>query len=153
MFIDLRETDRQTDRRERHWLVASPMCHDQESELQTFCRMGWCSNQLSNAARALVAVFYILFIFYCCSSTVVSIFTPPHYPHPIHLHPIHLPPFKPTTFGFVHVSFIHSPWWPFPYYPLFPSLPPLWLLSVCPLFQCLWLYFASLFVVLIRFHL
>ena len=30
---------------------------------------------------------------------------------------------------------------------------PLWLLSVCSLFQCPWLYFARLFVLLIRFHL
>ena len=41
--------------------------------------------------------------------------------------------------------------------PLFSSItplsPPLWLLSVCSLFQCLWLYFAGFFVLLIRFHL
>ena len=42
---------------------------------------------------------------------------------------------------------------------LTPSFPryhlplPLWLLSVFSLFQCLWLYFACLFVLLIRFHL
>ena len=32
-------------------------------------------------------------------------------------------------------------------------LPTLWLLSACSLFQCLWFYFACLFVLLIRFHL
>ena len=41
--------------------------------------------------------------------------------------------------------------------PLFSPIIPfpllLWLLSVCSLFQCLWLYFACLFVLLIRFHL
>ena len=37
-----------------------------------------------------------------------------------------------------------------PHYPLPPSL---WLLSDCSLFQCLQLYFACLFVLLIRFHL
>ena len=38
--------------------------------------------------------------------------------------------------------------------PVIPLCPPLWLLSVCSLFQCLWLYlFACLFVLLIRFHL
>ena len=31
--------------------------------------------------------------------------------------------------------------------------PPLWLLLVCSLFQCLWLYFTCLFVLLVRFHL
>ena len=73
-------------------------------------------------------------------------------------HPTHnpsLPPtLEPTPFGIVRVSFIHVPIWPFPYFPplsLFPL--PLWLLSVCFLFQCLWLYFACLFVLLIRFHL
>ena len=30
--------------------------------------------------------------------------------------------------------------------PIVPLPPPLWLLSVCSLFQCLWLYFACLFV-------
>ena len=34
---------------------------------------------------------------------------------------------------------------------LLPS--PLWSLSACSQFQCLWLYFACLFVLLIRFHL
>ena len=34
------------------------------------------------------------------------------------------------------------------------SLPPLfWLLSLCSLFLCLWLYFARFFILLIRFHL
>ena len=36
----------------------------------------------------------------------------------------------------------------FSYYP-----PPLWLLSICSLFPCFWLYFAHSFVLLIRFHL
>ena len=40
-----------------------------------------------------------------------------------------------------------------PSFPCHPPLQPLWLLSVCSLFQCLWLYFACLFVLLIRFHL
>ena len=31
--------------------------------------------------------------------------------------------------------------------------PPLWLLSVCSLFPCLWFYFARLLVLLIRFQL
>ena len=37
--------------------------------------------------------------------------------------------------------------------PITPLHPPLWLLSVCSLFQWLWFYFALLFVFLIRFHL
>ena len=36
--------------------------------------------------------------------------------------------------------------------PIIPLPLPVWLLSVCSLFRCLWFYFACLFV-LIRFHL
>ena len=37
--------------------------------------------------------------------------------------------------------------------PITPLSPPLWLLLFCSLFQCLWFYFAGLFVLLIRLHL
>ena len=37
--------------------------------------------------------------------------------------------------------------------PIISFLPPLWSLAVCSSFQCLWFYFACLFVLLIRFHL
>ena len=37
--------------------------------------------------------------------------------------------------------------------PVIPLSVPLWLLSICSLFPCLWLYFAHLFVLMIRFHL
>ena len=68
-------------------------------------------------------------------------------------HPSPPPTLEPTAFSFVHVSFIHVPWWPFSYFPLLSlSLPPLWLLSVCSLFQSLWLYFACLFIMLVSFH-
>ena len=50
---------------------------------------------------------------HCCSSTVVSIFTPQH----PSLHPFPPPTLKPTPFGFVHVSFIHVPSCP-PHYQL-----------------------------------
>ena len=88
--------------------------------------------------------FPLLFFFYCCSSTVVSIFTPPR---PL---PSLSSTLQPTPFGFIHVSFIHVSWGPTPIIFL---LLPLWLMSDCHLFQCLWLYFACLFVLLIRFHL
>ena len=91
-------------------------------------------------------VFFFLqtIFFYCCSSTVISIF-----PLPLP----HGPPLILRPFGFVHVSFIHVPWQPLPFSPIIPLPTPLWLLSVCSLFQCLWLYFACLFVLLIRFQL
>ena len=37
--------------------------------------------------------------------------------------------------------------------PMIDLLPPLWSLSVCSLFPCLWFYFACLFVLFIRFCL
>ena len=73
-------------------------------------------------------------------------------PHPLH-HPSPPPTLQPTPFGFVHVSFIHIPWWPFSLYPPL-SLSPLLsgYCKFCSLFQFLWLYFACLFVSLIRFN-
>ena len=83
----------------------------------------------------------------CCSSTVVSIFPPPLPSYPSHPHS---PPLTLTLFGFVHVSFIHVPENPTSFSSHYPLPPPLWLQSVCSQFQCLWLYFACLFVLLIR---
>ena len=84
-------------------------------------------------------IFYTFF--YCCSSPVVSIFPSPLSPAP----PISAS--HPRTY----------PFWLCPCVlytcslmalPLFSSiislLPPLWSLSVCSLFQCLWFYFACL---------
>ena len=82
-------------------------------------------------------VFY--FFFYCCSSTVVSIFTPPQSPTPSisASHPwtylLWLCPCVLYTCSLVD----------FPLFsPIIPLPPPLWLLSICSLFQWFWLYFA-----------
>ena len=80
---------------------------------------------------------------------VVQAQVSPLSPHPIHSH---LLPSILLPCGFVHGSFIQVPGWPFPFFPPLSSSP-LWLLSVCSLFQCLWLYLACLYVLLIRFHL
>ena len=60
-------------------------------------------------------------LFYCCSSTVVSISPSPDIPQPpCPSPPPTIDPYPP--FGFVHVSFILVPWQPFLYFtPLFPS--------------------------------
>ena len=61
----------------------------------------------------LLFLHYISF-FNCCSSTVVSIFSPhSHSPTNPYLPPSNLPPF-----GFVHGSFICVPWWAFLFFPI-----------------------------------
>ena len=92
-------------------------------------------NPLSTPARALRIFFNTSFFYYYCSSTLVSIFILPHTFPP---HSSLPPTLKPTPFGFVHGSFMHVPWWPFPYFPPFTPSSPLWLVSACSLFQCLW---------------
>ena len=90
--------------------------------------------------------FFLMAFFYSCSSTVVSIFTH-HSPSPSHPH---LPP---SILPFVHVSFILVPWWSLPFFPpVIPSALPSGCCQFVLLFQCLWLYFACLFILLIRFH-
>ena len=77
--------------------------------------------------------------FYCCSITVVCLFSPPLPPPQPNL----LPSFASTpALGFVHVSFIVVPENPSPHCPL-PS--PRWLLLDCSQFQCLWLYVVCFF--------
>ena len=88
--------------------------------------------------------------FYCCSSTVVSIFTPP-LPSTTAILDSHLRSYPHLALSMCPLyMFLDDPFSFFPIYPL-PSTQ--WLLSVCYLFQCLWLYFVCLFVLLIRFHL
>ena len=84
-------------------------------------------------------LFFLFSLFYCCSSTVVSIFTPPWTPcctHPCLLS-LNLPPLALSMcplYMFLDGSS--------PIFPHYPSPAPLWSLSVCFLFQCFWLYFA-----------
>ena len=71
-------------------------------------------------------IFFLIFkLFYCCSITVVCIFSPPVYPTPAK--PTSLP-YLTLPFGFVNVSFIVVPENPSPHYP-FPT--PLRLLLDC----------------------
>ena len=58
---------------------------------------------VNNGSILLTLTLLFIYLFYCCSSTVVSIFTPPQ-----------PPTLDPTPFGFVPVSFILVPWWTFP---------------------------------------
>ena len=98
--------------------------------------------------------FYFTLLF--CFFKILLKYNCLHFPSTILSHPTNpqLPPSTlPSSVGFVHESFIHVLWWLLPYLPTIPHCPPLWLLLVCSLFQCLWLYFTSLFVLLIRFHL
>ena len=105
----------------------------------------WCGCKHRNA-------FFPPFFFYRCSITFVPILGvyksspltyPPHLPLSILL-PHCLWPWVFYTCSLMIFS-LHSP--------VFPLLPPLWSLSVCSLFLCLWFYFACLFVLLIRLPL
>ena len=75
------------------WVCNPHMCPDWESNQRPFALQS--STQSTEQHQPGLNTF-----FYCCSSTVVSIFSPPLPPAP----PSILPPF-----GFVHVSFIHVP--------------------------------------------
>ena len=107
--------------------------------------------------QILFLVFY--FIFYCCSVTVIPPFFSVALPclYPLASYPSPLP--QSVLPHCACESLIHVPWLdlspqpPTPVTPLIPLLPPLWSLSVCSLFPCLWFCFVHLFVLLIRFHL
>ena len=89
--------------------------------------------------------------FFTVFQVQLSPFSSHHSPHPSHPHlpPLISPPsLDPTSLWLCPCvlytcSLMTLP--PFPHY-LLP--PPIWLLSVCSLFQCLSLYFACLFVLL-----
>ena len=91
-----------------------------------------------------------IYLFFIVVQIQLSPFSPHHDAPP---HPFSPPTIELTLFGFLHMSFIHVPWWPPTLSPIIPISPSFWLLSDCSLFQCLWFYFACLFVLLIRFHL
>ena len=72
---------------------------------------------------------------------------PPPYPPlltTLNPHPLWLGPWVLYTCSLMNLLLLS---------PINPIPLPLWLLSVCSLFQCLWLYFACLLVLLIRFYL
>ena len=78
-----------------------------------------------------------------------------HFPHTAHPHPTYpcLPPYLLPTLAFFMCP-LYCSLVTLPLFSLIIPLPQLlWLLSVCSLFQCLWLYFASLFLLLIMFQL
>ena len=96
--------------------------------------------------------FYLLFSLlfnYSCPHfffTTLSCPTHPHFPHSIPLYCLHACSLMGTCSMGTLYMFLDDP------SPSFLSYP-LWLLSVCSLFPCLWFCFAYLFVLLIRFHL
>ena len=91
--------------------------------------------------------FKFIFIFV---QVQLSPFPHHHFPLPHPTPPLALNPilFWPCPWVPLYM-FLHDPPPSFPHY--LPPLSPL--VTVCSLFQCLWLYFACLFVLLIRFHL
>ena len=94
--------------------------------------------------------FIYLFIYlYCCSSTVFCLFphsSPSPQPSPLFC-PVSTPP------CYCQCVLYNCSCKPFTLFSLNSLLCPLCSLSACFQFQCLWLYFACLFVLLIRFLL
>ena len=89
--------------------------------------------------------------FFCFSIIIVPILPPLLYPGiPIpssHFQFYTLPPCLCPCFLYTY-SLMNLP-----FFSVITHLPPpLWSLSVCSSFECLWFYFAHLFVLLIRFH-
>ena len=85
--------------------------------------------------------------FYCCLNIVVSISLPLLSSVPLtpNSHPQSFPPLA-LSLAPLYMFFDDT----FHSFPVISLPPPLWLLSVCSLFQCLWLYFACLFILLIK---
>ena len=90
---------------------------------------------------------FFKFIFYCYSITVVCLFSPSLPPPQLNPPPSPTPTIPPD---FVHVSFIIVPAIPSSHCP-HPTPP--WPLLDCSPPQCLWLYFACSFPLLIMFQL
>ena len=92
---------------------------------------------------------FFLNIFYCCSSTVFCL--PPDPSLPLQPSP---PPSPVSTLPCYCLCVLYScSCKPFTLSPYNPPPSPLWSLSAYSQLQCLWLYFACLFVLLIRFLL
>ena len=72
--------------------------------------------------KDLTRISFFFKLFYCCSITVVCVYSPLLPPHPSQTH---LPPLLPPGLGLVHVSFIVVPEKPSPFPPLSPPTSPL----------------------------
>ena len=92
--------------------------------------------------------FFHFVVFYWCSSTLVCLSPSPLLPSHPHLSCLTRPNLDLCMCPlYLFLKTVH-------HFPPFICPPcPLWLLTVCSSFQCLWLYFACLFVLLIRSHL
>ena len=98
----------------------------------------WCSYLFFNM------YFLLLFkySFLPFPPTLAQHSSPSHFPHISNPHPVNCPC---VLYNYSCKPFTLFPW---------NSLPsPFWSLSACSQFQCLWFYFACLFVLLIRFLL
>ena len=101
--------------------------------------------------RVLIVNHVHLFFFLLFNSSCPHYRPPITLPHPTQPHLWHSIPTPSCLYPWVLYT---CSWMNLPF--LFPIIlfpHPLWLLSVCSLFPCLWFYFSHLFVLLIRFHL
>ena len=98
-----------------------------------------------------ISLLYLyLYIYNCCLSTVVSIFPPPL---PAPPQPSPPPTLDPIPHWLCPCVLYTCSLMTFHLSPVILLPASLWLLSVCSLFQCLWLYFVCFFLLLIMFQL
>ena len=93
-------------------------------------------------------IYLFIYLFIYCSNIVVSIILPPLSPAITTPTSQYYPPLALSMGPLYMFLDKHSP-----SFPCYSPPQPLWLLSVCSVFQYLWFDFACLFVLLIRFHL
>ena len=106
-----------------------------------------CNNNNNNIDynNTLFCIKYFIVVLLQLSQSSPLCPSPPSPPHS------HSPsPHSCPCLWVIHTCSLTSP---FPFFLPLSTSSPLWSLSVCPLFPCLWFYFAHLFVLLIRFHL
>ena len=109
-------------------------------------RLGWMKMKL--LPDYYKTVFLNLILFFIVVQVQFSAFSPtsPHLALPTSLPCFHPPCYCPCVLYNCSCK-------PFNLFPCNPLPSPLWSLSACAQFQCLWLYFACLFIFLMRFLL
>ena len=126
-----------------NWTCNLGMCSDLGIKPATF-HSTLQTNHLARISLEVFSLLLLLFKYSCLHFLPTTLLCP---------HPCPTPTLHPTHLGFCSQVLYTCSLVTLPLLsPTIPLLPSLWLPSLCSLFQCLWLYFACLFVLLLRFH-